>query len=155
MPHTQYSHTSTHAACTQTTLHKGTELTWPVAALWGDNTHLVEFDDVGVVQQFHNLNLSVNFLQVRRVQSGLVDDLDGHLQYAVTAIGREVNSKCRRQTMGCHRRRPAADLRFGDFVPSEFHHCKISLAQGADDLIEADLQGPSLARSGLSCLAAL
>lgn len=44
-----------------------------------DNTHLVEFDDVGVVQQFHNLNLSVNFLQVRRVQPGLVDDLDGHL----------------------------------------------------------------------------
>lgn len=53
------------------------------------------------------------------------------------------------------RRRRAADLRFGDFVPSEFHHCKISLAQGADDLIEADLQGPSLARPGLSCLAAL
>lgn len=43
------------------------------------NTHLVEFDDVGVVQQFHDLNLSVNLLQVGRVQSGLVDDLDGHL----------------------------------------------------------------------------
>lgn len=43
------------------------------------HTHLVELDDVGVVQQFHNLNLSVNFLQVGGVQSGLVDDLDGHL----------------------------------------------------------------------------
>lgn len=42
-------------------------------------THLVEFDDVGVVEQLHNLHFSVNLLQVRRVQSGLVDDFDGHL----------------------------------------------------------------------------
>lgn len=43
------------------------------------NTHLVEFDDMGVVQQLHNLHLSVNLLQVRGVQSCLIDDLYGHL----------------------------------------------------------------------------
>lgn len=45
-----------------------------------DNTHLVEFDDVGVVQQLHDLHLSVNLLQVGGIQSGLVDDLNGHLE---------------------------------------------------------------------------
>lgn len=45
-----------------------------------DNTHLVEFDYVGVVQQLHYLHLSVNFLEVGRVQSGLVNYLNGHLQ---------------------------------------------------------------------------
>lgn len=42
-------------------------------------TYLVEFDDVGVVEQLHNLHFSVNLFQVGRVQSGLVDDFDGHL----------------------------------------------------------------------------
>jgi len=45
--------------------------------------------------------------------------------------------------------RAAADLCFGDFMLGQFHHCKVSLPQGADDLIEADLQGPSLGRAGL------
>lgn len=45
-----------------------------------DNTHLVEFDYVGVVQQLHYLHLSVNFLEIGRVQSGLVNDLNGHLE---------------------------------------------------------------------------
>lgn len=45
---------------------------------------------------------------------------------------------------------------FGDFVPGQFHHCKISLPQGADDLVEAHLQGsPPLGRSWLSPLAVL
>lgn len=48
-----------------------------------------------------------------------------------------------------------ADLCFGDFVPGQLHHCKVPLPQGADDLIEAHLQGPSLGRPGLSPLAAL
>lgn len=42
-----------------------------------------------------------------------------------------------------------ADLRFGDFVFGQLHHCKVSLSQGANDLIEADLQGPLLGRAGL------
>lgn len=33
-----------------------------------------------VVQQLHNLHLSVNLLKVGRVQPGLVDDFDGHLE---------------------------------------------------------------------------
>lgn len=70
-------------------------------------------------------------------------------------IGFKMQQKNSALKRGQRRRGQAADLRFGDFVSSEFHHCKISLAQGADDLIEANLQGPSLARSGLSCLAAL
>lgn len=35
---------------------------------------------MGVVQQLHNLHLSVNLLKVGRVQPGLVDDFDGHLE---------------------------------------------------------------------------
>lgn len=49
----------------------------------------------------------------------------------------------------------AADLCFGDFVSGQLHHCKVPLPKGADDLIEAHLQGPSLGRPGLSPLAAL
>lgn len=122
-----------------------------------ENTHLVEFDDVGVVEQFHDLNLSVNFLQVGRVESGLVDDLDCHLQKQYKGNSCQTVGGWGGDALKCSHvtRRQAADLRFSDFVSSEFHHCKISLAQGADDLIEADLQGPSLARSGRSCLAAL
>lgn len=46
-------------------------------------------------------------------------------------------------------RRRAADLCFGDFMLRQFHHSKVSFPQGADDLIEADLQWPSLGRVGL------
>lgn len=42
-------------------------------------THLIEFDDVRVVEQLHNLHFPVDFLQIGRVQSGLVNNLDGHL----------------------------------------------------------------------------
>lgn len=42
--------------------------------------HLVELDDVGVVQHLHDLHFPVDLLQVHSVQLGLVDDLDGHLQ---------------------------------------------------------------------------
>lgn len=49
----------------------------------------------------------------------------------------------------------AADLCFCDFMPGQFDHCKVSFPQGADDLIEADLQGPSLGRAGLGPRAAL
>lgn len=48
-----------------------------------------------------------------------------------------------------HRRR-AADLCFGDFMFGQLHHSKVSFPQGADDLIEANLQWPSLGRTGLS-----
>lgn len=44
------------------------------------DTHLVQFDDVGVVQHLHDLNLPVDLLQVHSVQLGLVDDLNGHLR---------------------------------------------------------------------------
>lgn len=43
-------------------------------------THLVELNNVGVVQHFHDLNFSVDLLQVDGIQLGLVDDLNGHLQ---------------------------------------------------------------------------
>ena len=42
--------------------------------------HLVELDDMRVVQHLHDLNFSVDLLQVDGVQLGLVDDLNGHLQ---------------------------------------------------------------------------
>lgn len=42
--------------------------------------HLVELDDVGVVQHLHDLNFPVDLLQVDSIQLGLVDDLNGHLQ---------------------------------------------------------------------------
>lgn len=41
---------------------------------------LVQLDDVRVVQLLHDVDLTVDLLQVRRVQLRLVDDLDGHLQ---------------------------------------------------------------------------
>ena len=42
-------------------------------------THLVEFNDVRVVQHLHDLNFPVNLFQVDSIQLGLVDDLNGHL----------------------------------------------------------------------------
>lgn len=42
-------------------------------------THLVELDDVWVVKHFHDLNFSVDLLQVDSIQLGLVDDLNSHL----------------------------------------------------------------------------
>lgn len=48
-----------------------------------------------------------------------------------------------------------ADLCLGDFMSGQFHHGKVSLAQRADDFVEADLQGSSLGRAGLSPLGAL
>lgn len=39
-----------------------------------------------------------------------------------------------------------SDLGFGDFVSGQLHHCKVSFPQGADNLIEADLQRPPLGR---------
>lgn len=44
----------------------------------------------------------------------------------------------------------AADLCFSDFVPGQFHHCKVPFPQGPDDFIEADLQRPPLGRARLS-----
>lgn len=44
----------------------------------------------------------------------------------------------------------ATDLCFGDFVSGQFHHCKVSFPQGADDFIEADLQRPPLGRTRLN-----
>lgn len=41
---------------------------------------LVELDDVGVVEELHDLHLAVDLLQVGLVQLALVDDLDGHLE---------------------------------------------------------------------------
>lgn len=46
--------------------------------------------------------------------------------------------------------RSAADLSFSDFMFGQFHHGKVSLPQGADDLIKPDLQGSSLGSAGLS-----
>lgn len=37
----------------------------------------------------------------------------------------------------------------------QLHNCKVSFPQGAEDLIEAHLQWPSLGRTGLSPLAVL
>lgn len=123
-----------------------------------DNTHLVEFDDMGVVQQLHNLHLSVDFLQVGGVQSGLVNDLNGHLENKRPNCKLKKKKKKKIISKIMHLRaisRRAADLCFGDFVFGQFHHRKVPLPQGADDLIEADLQGPSLGRAGLSPPAAL
>lgn len=61
-------------------------------------THLVELDDVGVVQHLHDLDLPVDLLQVDSIQLGLVDDLNGHLQSdeastIQTVISRFLNNK--------------------------------------------------------------
>lgn len=42
--------------------------------------YLVEFDDVWVVQQLHDLHFSVNLFQVGRTQAGLVNNFYCHLQ---------------------------------------------------------------------------
>lgn len=42
--------------------------------------HLVQLDDVRMVEHLHDLNLPVDLLQVDCIQLGLVNDLDGHLQ---------------------------------------------------------------------------
>lgn len=44
-------------------------------------TYLIELDDVWMIQQLHNLNLPVDFLQVGWVQPRLVDYFDGHLSH--------------------------------------------------------------------------
>lgn len=45
-----------------------------------NSTHLVELDDVRVVQHLHDLDLPVDLLQVDGIQLGFVYDLDGHLR---------------------------------------------------------------------------
>lgn len=58
-------------------------------------THLVEFDDVGVIQHLHDLNFPVDLLQVHGIQLGLVNDLDGHLQERKSTKGRrDLVSRC-------------------------------------------------------------
>lgn len=42
--------------------------------------HLVELYDVRMIQHLHDLNFSVDLLQIDGIQLGLVDDLNGHLQ---------------------------------------------------------------------------
>ena len=66
--------------------------------MWGTVTHLVELDDVRVVQHLHDLDLPVDLLQVDSIQLGLVDDLNGHLQSdgastIQTVIRRFLNNK--------------------------------------------------------------
>lgn len=50
------------------------------------NTHLVQLDDVRVVQHLHDLNFPVNLLQVDSIQLGLVNNLNGYLQQNQTWI---------------------------------------------------------------------
>lgn len=58
-------------------------------------THLVEFDDVGVIKHLHDLNFPVDLLQVHGIQLGLVNDLDGHLQERKsTRERRDLVSRC-------------------------------------------------------------
>ena len=42
--------------------------------------YLVQLDNVWMVQHLHDLDLSVDLLQVNSIQLSLVDYLDGHLQ---------------------------------------------------------------------------
>lgn len=46
-------------------------------------------------------------------------------------------------------------LCFCYFVSGQFHHSKVSLAEGSDDLIEADLQRPGLGTTRLRARAAV
>lgn len=59
-----------------------------------DFTHLVQFDDMGVVQQLHNLHLSVNFFQVGGIQPGLINYLYGHLKNQGNTVSLQINFKC-------------------------------------------------------------
>ena len=118
---------------------------------------------MGVVEQLHDLLLSVNFLQVWGVQPGLVNDFNGHLEKQKRTLNtrkiQRSRSKLEKNEIKCKSsrasRRRGTDLCFGDLMFGQFHHCEVSFPQCADDLIEADLQGPSLGSSGLSPLAAL
>ncbi len=47
-----------------------------------------------------------------------------------------------------------AYLCFRDFVSGQFDHSEVSLAEGSDDLIEADLQRPGLGAAWLRARAA-
>lgn len=65
------------------------------AATEACRTHLVELDDVGVIQHLHDLNFPVDLLQVHGIQLGLVNDLDGHLQERKSTKGRrDLVSRC-------------------------------------------------------------
>lgn len=46
-------------------------------------------------------------------------------------------------------------LCFRDFVSGQFDHSEVSLAEGSDDLIEADLQGSGLGTTWLRARAAV
>lgn len=43
-------------------------------------THLIQLDDVRMVQHLHDLNFPVDLLQVDGIQLGLINDFNGHLQ---------------------------------------------------------------------------
>lgn len=44
------------------------------------NVYLVEADDVGVLQQLHDLHLSEDLFQVFIIQLGLIDNFYSHLE---------------------------------------------------------------------------
>lgn len=50
--------------------------------------YLIQLDDVRVIQKLHDLNLTVDFLQVTGIQARLVDDLYGDLEVG-SARGKE------------------------------------------------------------------
>lgn len=45
-----------------------------------DLVYLIEADDVGVLEQLHDLHLSEDLFQVLIIQLALVDDLYSHLE---------------------------------------------------------------------------
>lgn len=45
-----------------------------------DSAYLIKLNYVGVVEPLHDVHLSVDLLQVSRIQLGFVYYLDGHLQ---------------------------------------------------------------------------
>ena len=72
---------------------------------------LEQLNDVGMVQQLHDLDLAVDLLQVGLVQLALVDDFDRNLQRE-TNIGRRIrNDKSTHQNIKTERKRRAQRYR--------------------------------------------
>ncbi len=45
----------------------------------GNNGYLIEFDDVWMVEHLEHLHFSVHLLEIQLIQTGFIDDFDGHL----------------------------------------------------------------------------
>lgn len=114
MPHTANNVSKTYPQMRYAMLPTSAAVTVPVG---GRPLYLVKPNDMGMAQDFHDLHLPHDLLQVIRVQLRLVNDLDGHL-WSHTHLTAE---KLRQKHTACER--PDSESTGGRHARTHTHRC--------------------------------